>query len=422
MNRARITEVMDYLLMAFAFFLPISIALTQAPAYLVSILALIVGARAVIHWKPLRPVLWMALGFALFAIASTMWSIRPGLTLSKLDRFLLLALLVAIPWCGGQASCGNEKWAARILICFLAGVTVQALMDLIQLPWHFLQATSAHDALVQAGELSRRARRPTLFDMGNMRDPQFYMVSLSLLTGWVLYRRARTVSAWWWVAMVLNAAAFILHFKRGAWLAFIASTVVMALLAGRRRVLVTLFLLVALALALPPVRDRLTLLKDELRLKTGGRYALWTEVAPNLFEAHPHGLGWKAARHEDFTQYKVKIQPKLNHLHDNILQIRLELGWPGVVIWGGWMLSALVLMVLNFRRGRGVGDGAGLAYGILGGFLALQLNGLVEYNFGDSEIYMLLIFLMAMALQMRMADEVPGPGSGSASPTPRPGS
>ena len=420
MNKDRIQRVVDGLLMVYAFALPVTIVLSQTPAYLAAVLALAYAGRVRAPIRQAAPFLAGALLFALCAVGSVFWSIRPELTLAKSDRLLLLGLLVAVPWLGQVPGCDPHALARKLVLCFLAGATVQALMDVVSIPWSFAQASAAHDAMVQAGQLSKRALRPTLFDMGNMRDPQFYMVSLSLLIGWALYRRGPALPGWWWVATVLNTAAFVLQFKRGAWLAFLASTVIMALVAGKRKVLGVLVVLVALTLALPAVRERLMLLKDELRLRTGGRYALWTVIAPRMYEDYPTGIGWKAARHEDFTCYQVKIQPKLNHLHNNVLQMRLELGWPGLAVWSAWMLAFLGLMGGNFRRLRSDRLWAGLAYGMLGGYLALHLNGMVEYNFGDSEIYMLFIMLMALALLMRAAHpgERPAPGAATSSPLP----
>ena len=42
-------------------------------------------------------------------------------------------------------------------------------------------------------------------------------------------------------------------------------------------------------------------------------------------------------------------------------------------------------------------EAAGIALGVLGAFCAVMLNGVVEYNFGDAEIFMVLCFLMAMS-------------------------
>ena len=396
--------------------LPISIALSQPFAFVAAVLVVWVvwSQRGTPH--PLHPLRWYVLAFAALAVASLGWSIRPAQTADKLDRMLLLGMTMAIPWLTIR---GSSPWSRdglwHLVLLFIAGATIQAAMDVVRIPLAFHYALQNHDVLVHAGERSARALRPTWFDMGNMRDPQMYMVSLSLLVGWMLYRRSDGGLRWWWLAAALNSAAFVLHFKRGAWLAFLASAALMALLARRRRILLVLVLVAASALAMPQVRERLSLLKDEMRLKTGGRYALWTEVGPRMMEEHPWGLGWKAARHEDFTRYSVRIQPKLNHLHNNALQMRLELGWPGLAAWLAWMGAGGFLMISGYRRLAGNGDSlAGIGYGVSGGYLALHFNGLVEYNFGDAEIFMLFNVLFGLAVALAW---VQVPSSNDVAPT-----
>ena len=422
MSTPRGEQWLAWCVMAHVALLPLSIALSQPFAFLAALLV------AWLCWsqrstpQPAHPVRWDMVAFAALAVASISWSIRPAQTADKLDRMILLGMIMAIPWLTTR---GQTPWSregvGRLVLLFIAGATVQAAVDVVRIPLAYHHALQIHDALVQAGERSARSLRPTWFDMGNMRDPQMYMVSLSLLVGWFLYRRSDGGLRWWWLATVLNGAAFVLHFKRGAWLAFLASAALMALAARRKRMLLILLLAVASALAVPQVRERLSLLKDELRLKTGGRYALWTEVGPRMMDEHPWGLGWKAARHEDFTRYTVRIQPKLNHLHNNALQMRLELGWPGLAAWLAWMVAGGVLMGRSYRRLALCHDAlAGVGYGVLGGYLALHFDGLVEYNFGDSEIFMLFNVLLGLAVALHGMDALAPRAVASAMPEPPP--
>lgn len=416
MNEPRTETWLRWCLAGYAALLPISIALSQAPAFAAGLLILWICWRDRNLPHPRHPFTWPVAVFALMVVLSLLWSVRPCQTAAKLDRLLLLGVVFAIPWMitrGREPLARDGLW--RLAILFIAGATVQALMDVVALPWSYHQAAQTHAALVQAGQLSRRALPPTLFDMGNMRDPQMYMVSLSLLLGWLLYRKPGSHLGWWWLAATLNTAAFVLHFKRGAWLAFLISAGLLAMAARRRRVMILLLIAVAVAFAFPQVRQRMGLLRDEMRIKTGGRYVLWTRIAAPMLHDYPWGMGWKAARHEDFTRYDQRIQPKLNHLHNNVLQLRLELGWAGVAAWLAWMLTGLGVMWLTFRRAvRHATPDAGLAYGLLGGFLALQLNGLVEYNFGDAEIFMLFNLLLGLAAAAWWVQK----GVGSAMPEP----
>jgi O-antigen ligase len=220
----------------------------------------------------------------------------------------------------------------------------------------------------------------------------------------------------------------MLHFKRGAWLSFILAAVLIAFVSGRRKALVGLIVFVLALLAVPAVRDRMQLLHEEGSDRTGGRRVLWTRVAPALLHAqadvtmhvpaligdYPLGMGWKATRHEDFLPYADYIQPRLNHLHNNILQVTLEMGWIGAGIWLYWMGLSLFVMFGGYRRFAASNvEAATIALGAAGGCTALLLNGMVENNFGDTEIFMTMIFLMALSA---LIWSLPGRAGGRSGP------
>jgi O-antigen ligase len=157
----------------------------------------------------------------------------------------------------------------------------------------------------------------------------------------------------------------------------------------------------------PQVRDRLQLLGQEWSDRQGGRHVLWTKVAPAMLKQYPLGMGFKATKHEDFLPYAANVQPKLNHLHNNVLQVTLEMGSAGLAAWLGWMV--LTFWILYGASRGGTGEAAQLALGALGAFCALMFNGMVEYNFGDSEILMLLCFLMGLSCVIYQKQQAESP-------------
>ena len=199
-------------------------------------------------------------------------------------------------------------------------------------------------------------------------------------------------------ALVLNALGLILHFKRGAWVAFFLAACVMALASRRRQVILVLVLCALALISFPQVRHRMAQIQNEFSQGMGGRMKLWTRTGPRLIREHPFGIGWRAVKHEDLQHATRHVQHGLNHLHDNPLQVALETGWLGLAAWLNWMGVSLYVMISTYRRaGPHVQEAAGIALGVLGAFCAVMLNGVVEYNFGDAEIFMVLCFLMAMS-------------------------
>lgn len=397
MSGERATRSIPWLFAAMAFFAPISIAVSQPLAYLI---------LPVAAWARLRegtrgglgrsPFLWPLLAFGAAALASAFLGVRPELSLSKIDRLLMAGVILAAPLAATAAGSASEL-GRRIALAFVLGAAVQATIDLVALPVEYARETSAYAVAKTAGTLAKGEQMPTFYDMGNMRDPQMYMVALGILCcGFLRLPDVRRTPGWWIVLAVL-LVAFVMHFKRGAWLALLLSVIVFALFSGRRSLVIGALVLPCLLLLLPPVQARLAQAREEMKLKTGGRVALWVKVAPELIDAHPAGMGYRAVKNEDFQGHGVKIQKKLDHLHNNVLQVLLETGWAGLAVWLWWMATAFILMIRAVFANRDGPHALAVAHGVLVGFLALHLNGMVEYNFGDGEIFLVYCTLMAVA-------------------------
>jgi len=352
----------------FAFSLPLSIVPAQIFGYGSVLLGLIVAIRRPGAARALfrQPMAIPVAAFAAVAVLASAFGPRPAPALGKCERLLLLPLVWLAPWAG----------APRLARAWLAGVALRGGYDLIRIP---LSA----------------ARGAEWFVLGNMRDPQFYMAALllTLAAPFLLPARRGAVGTGW----ALYAAGVALHFKRGVWLAGLGAGAALAALTRRRRLLLAGALALTLLAAWPPARARVATLPSEWS-RRGGRMTLWTKVAPALIRQYPWGIGFRATRHEDFTRITKHVEPRLRHLHNNILQITVELGWIGLAAWLWWMASAIRALVRRRRTARAAGDAesAALALGVLVAVIGLLLNGMVEYNFGDGEIFMLFLLLFGL--------------------------
>ena len=364
--------------MAFAVSLPISISIAEGLLFLALPLWLVIVWQGRDHSFRLNPFRWPVLAFSSLAILSILWSLHPSISLHRIHRLLLLAPIFMVT---AAISNGEDwsRWARRMVGLFILGSSVLGLYDLFRVPYQVIHGTA-------------------LFDTGNMRDPQMYMVSLCFLVA--IWGRVKWPWPRWsfYLVLLLNAAGLILHFKRGVWFSFVLAALLLALLSGRRKIAVTVVVCALCALLLPPVRERLVQINRETQDKYGGRSVLWMKVAPAIIKDHPQGIGYAAAKREDFLKYAPRIQPRLNHLHNNGLQVTLELGWVGLGIWLFWMGLALRVFWVRYRWYSQVDrEWSWVLLGGLAGFCGLLFNGMVEYNFGDSEILMLICFLLGIA-------------------------
>ena len=341
------------------------------------------------HWV-------FALVFVLFCIGSVAWGVEGARSLSRLHRLSLLLLMPAVAF----------AFAGRAPLPLVGGLVLGSVLsaayDMVRVPLE----VSAAKALLDSGSLTTEEFNKVLLNTGSMTTPQFYLVGLLLLLAIPprLWSSMVKRAPWaWGLALLISGFGLIIHFKRGTWLAFALAVVLLSLLRQNRRILSALLLGVALILAIPATRDRVKDMATMLNPNKGDRAALWSRVAPPLLREHPWGYGYKAMRPRDLQAYHP-VQPKLNHLHNNVLQIAGELGWIGGAFWTVWMLAAWGASLAAVRRAAG--DARALAAGVCAAFTGLLANGMVEYNFGDTEILMLFALLLGMIAR---SSAPPGP-------------
>ena len=372
----------QWIWLAFAFVLPLSIA-AESIALAGLAVWVVSGPRRAAREARRSPMVWPVLAFVALAATSWFWSVRPEATLQRMHRLLIPLAMFAI----GGGSRGPGLPALRLAGAFAAGCALRGVYDAVRVPW-------------------AAARGADLFDAGNMRDPQMYLVALCLLLAFAGSPNARRPRRWLGAGIGLSGIGLLLHFKRGVWFAFLGAIAGMGIMTRRWRMLAAIGLAALCALAAPPVRHRLAKLEEVFQASTGGRLVLWRDAAPALLSQYPQGMGWCAVEHADLAAHTDYLQPKLNHLHNNLLQVALETGWAGLAAWLVWMAMLLRGLFRPCQRAA-PGPRQALALGSFCGLTGLLLNGMVEYNFGDTEI--LLLFTLLGGIAVALEDEAPAP-------------
>ena len=327
------------------------------------------------------PLFAFMLLFLVLALVSSLWGIRPLLTLKRFHRLLLFGASLAA--CTAFVPTEKDRLVCvlPLVVGLIAGTTLLGLIDIVRVPVEVLQGRD-------------------LYDAGNMRDPQMYMVALAFLMALWCRKDGDRKMMWWGVLVLcINAIGLIIHFKRGTWIATGVLALLIGVLMGRRKAVTMMVVIgVILLFLIPQTRTRIFKLQVVMSEQTGGRYVLWSKVSPPLIKQYPFGVGYGAVRHEDFSVYDGYIQPHLNHLHNNLLEITLELGWGGVVLWMLWMGCVGWMLYASYAHLRRKQDRhRWLACGAFAGFCGLLLNGIVEFNFGDTEIIMTYAIIQGMA-------------------------
>jgi O-antigen ligase len=202
----------------------------------------------------------------------------------------------------------------------------------------------------------------------------------------------------WSASLALQCAGFVMNFKRGSWA---VAAVIMGALAWawwRWRAVLAFAALVALLLALPPVRNRVGQLRYEFDPEGGGRLTMWFRVAPAILAEHPFGIGVRALTSETMVAIAPNVEKDRNHLHSNVAQVLVETGWLGFALYLAWMAVSLrdAWRLAGGRDAWPPGGDADRWLPLLA-LAGLMANGLVEYNMGDAGIVLLYGLFMGMA-------------------------
>lgn len=217
------------------------------------------------------------------------------------------------------------------------------------------------------------------------------------------------------IAVVAMGGAIILTVTRAVWVAFALALLVMSLRAMHRRA-VLLVLVVGLVVApwavkiLHQTRGQPFFSLREPSIAY--RLAIWSEGIDLLRRRPRHllvGIGMDSLKYRwrEWGLFEGGRLP-LGHMHSTPLQIALERGLPALLcfVWWFGVYLALLWRLTDRRRASLDWVGRGIALGLFGGTVGFLLSSLVHYNFGDSEVVMVVYFLMGIAVVMgRGAEE-----------------
>jgi O-antigen ligase len=203
------------------------------------------------------------------------------------------------------------------------------------------------------------------------------------------------------LAIVLSAWALVVTLTRNAWLGAIAGLLVIAMIRSLRVLWIVAAAVAAVAVLRPePVIARLTIMD----LSSRDRWFMWQAGIDMIRDKPVFGQGPRMVE-VVYPRYRWPgaPNPATSHLHNNVLQIAAERGLPCLAFWLWWMAAAMGDAYRELRRG---GSGSWTAGAALAALTALMAAGMFEYNFGDSEVLMLVLLLTALPYGLRRQREV----------------
>ena len=209
------------------------------------------------------------------------------------------------------------------------------------------------------------------------------------------------------VALVGFSFALLMTVTRAVWLGCLLSSLIILALTIRRRTLIIIG-----ALAVPLVFAGLYLLQqkrnvaffDSKDASTTWRQTVWRGGFDLLVSKPRHlliGVGMDSIKGHwrEWGLFDGGRIP-MGHMHSNFLQIALERGLPALLLWLSFLFFYARTLWRSLRTaGSTLGwMERGVLLGALGGLAGFFTSGVVHYNWGDSEVVMVLYMIMGLAL------------------------
>lgn len=227
-------------------------------------------------------------------------------------------------------------------------------------------------------------------------------VALMIVVPGALFSKNRVILGALVVAII---ASLFLSLTRASWLSFTISAVLITLIAASRRTV-----LICAAIAIPLFIGALLFLQQERHVSffdseddsTTWRMRTWKEGFGVLTLNARHllvGIGMDSIKThaQDWGMFDNGRQAQ-GHMHNDYLQLAFERGVPTLIVWIAWMMFYLRLLWRSFRWRDFDWLERGLLIGAFGGTIGFLTSGIVHYNWGDSEVVMILYLMMGMSL------------------------
>lgn len=317
---------------------------------------------------------WALLAYAALSIIASCFSDNPAVSF-KDSRELLLFLIVPITFLGFQKILEIKYAKMALLSSALLSIVFSFVYFLFKAaPGERISGFMGH-YMTQAGLL-------LLFSA--------LALSTFLFTG-------NKIRYLWGAAFGLSAIALILTLTRNAWIGLVVIAFVLLFL-YKPRTLVVIPVIVVLFILFSPqnVKRRAFSIVDTKSYSNAQRIE-YLHAGLKIIRDYPvFGTGPNTV-HVIFQRPKYELSEEARsnvHLHNNLIQIAAERGIITLLAWLVFMVWAFISLVKLLKNK----DPAQytLTAGAAAALLALAAAGLFEYNFGDSEITTLFLFLITI--------------------------
>ncbi len=372
------------------------IALSNGLVALAAIASLVGPSWRSVPWRRHSPILLplgLYVGWSGLSIVTSLipWSSARSLgELSSLAALLLALVLVR-----------GERRVRQVVDGLVVVAALLSLAGLLQLLGGF-------------GDLDHRIRGP--FSHYMTFAGVLVMADLLLASEMVCGRGARS---WWrWAALVAINLALATSLTRSAWVAtLLAFTLLLALRAPKLLLAYLPAATLFVVLAPVPLFHRAVSVFDLRDISNYDRVCM-VEAGVHMIAERPLvGLGPDLVK-VLYPFYRHPTAPRANvpHLHNTFVHVAAERGLPALAAYLWLMGASIAHSARNLGGSKRREDSRGALFmGSLLGLVAFNLAGLFEYNWGDSEVQRIALFLVAIPFCLTaVGDDPAAPGEESA--------
>lgn len=346
-------------------------------------------ATACAYWlftRP-RPVVWPGYCIPLCAfMATTVLSLalsaQPEVGMGAVRKFVLFAMgLLA-------ANFVTTTWRARVshgtLLVVAAATSVVALF---QFAWAYLRFLSTDNL---ADDPTVLARITGFMGHWMTFSGEQLLVWCAAIPAMIILGRR------WLIPLGLVGAALVLSFTRSVWLGAAAGFVVVAWMAPRRVLFGVAVPVAAVALlASGLIYHRVSMSFGQEFAPDSGRLEMFV-AGVRMIKDHPlFGVGPERI-HTEFPRYYRGDNLRnfyYGHLHNNVVQIAAE---RGLICLAAFLWFILELYADLASMLKAATEGRWVILSALSALTGFVVAGFFEYNFGDSEVLLLLLFIVSL--------------------------
>ncbi len=348
-----------YLALAAALLIPVKLTLGYFALFPLILLWLLGGDLSIVR----HPIVSRLLIFVAIVGFSGIFGIAPLRTTTSTLRLILS--LLAIP-----AIATVTINPVSLMLAAIMGQTCAALASCLELGFGVALPRYFTGAVSESGQLAIIIPiTAALILSGKLTNPKLKLATI--------------------ISFIVMTTALVLNAKRGPFVGCFIGLGLLFVLRSPKLLLPLIATAMATTFLVPSLHQRLTESAQHFFI-AGGRNEMWS-IGGELISRYPLGIGFHTSPY--LQEFSLEVPPEHNHFHSNLINILVETGWLGLAAFLVWYGSTL-------RAGYRLGRSEPLAYGILVALISWQIAGLVEYNIGDSEVFVLMLIQIGGLLSM----------------------